>query len=381
MKFTCEKSVLETALLPVSRVVSNHATLPILENILVEANADGVRLAATDLEIGMKTFISAKVEESGITTIPARPFSEVVARLNEGVLGISLDESRNRVQLEGESCHYQFNVLSADGYPVLPETPKDGKISLTQSQLKKMIRDVLFAASPPREDNPILTGVLMKLEKDVMTLVTLDGYRLASRISKTSKSSASRSLILPAKALSELSKTLEDSTENVEIFFGEHQVSFKVKETLFFSRLLDGKFPQYERVIPKKLDLEVKVNREALLQALRRASILAQERESPRLVKMQLSGNKLSITANTQDLGQAYEEVKVEVKNSGETKGEVGIAFNSKYLIDALTVLESEKVRFELNSPVDAGVLREEKGEESLYVVMPVRTAEELVAA
>ncbi len=378
MKFTCEKALLEAALAPVSRVVSTKATLPILENILVEASAEGVRFAATDLEIGMKTLVSAKVEESGTTTIPARVFFDVVTRLNEGTVEIQLEPEHNVIQVKGEGFQYKFNVIPADGYPVLPETPKESKITLSQETFKGVLRDTLFAASPPREDNPVLTGVLFGFDKEKLTLVALDGYRLAKRTVKIPKNTIVRSLIVPAKALIELGKILKDSSDSFEIYLGEHQIVFKLGDTLFFSRLLEGQFPQFEQIIPEKSETGVKVDKEALLQSLRRASILAQDRESPRLVKVNLSGNKMVITANTQDLGQAYEELKVDNLKKGD-KTEVTVAFNAKYLIDALGVLAEEKVRLEFGQPTSPGVIRPDAGDDFIYVVMPVRTLGELV--
>lgn len=378
MKFTCEKAILENSLMPVSRVVSTKATLPILENILIEATSEGVRIAATDLEIGMKTSFSAKVEESGTTTIPARVFSEVVSRLEEGVLEISLDPNLNIVQLNGNSFRYQFNVLPVEGYPVLPDLPKEAKISLSQEQLKKILKDVIFSASVPRDDNPVLSGILFKLEKELFTLVALDGYRLAKRSMKIPKCTIHKTIIVPARALLELSRILKETEDSVEIYFGEHQISFKLGDTVFFSRLMEGQFPQYERVIPEKSEVVIKIEKENILQALRRASVLAQERESPRLVKINLSGNKLVITANTQDLGQAYEELNVEGSSADK---EITVAFNAKYLIDAISILEKDTVKLELGSSTSPGVVRGEKGEDFLYVVMPVRTVGELVAA
>lgn len=380
MKFTCEKVLLESALSPLSRVVSTKSTLPILENILFDVSADGVRLAATDLEIGMKTLVPAKVEESGTTTIPARIFYDVVTRLEEGTIEIALDPEQSIVLMNGEGFKYKFNVIPSDGYPVLPETPKDFSFSISQEELKKILRDTMFAASSPREDNPVLSGLLMKVEKDFLTVVGLDGYRLSRRSAKISKNPMVRSVIVPARAFMELGKILKDSEDPVEIYLGEHQVVFKVADVIFFSRLLEGQFPQYEQIIPKQSDSTVKVKKEVLLQALRRASILAQDRESPRLIKMHLLGNALTITANTQDLGQAYEEINV-TPAKGSEKADVTVAFNARYLIDALTVIDDENVKLEMGQSTSPGVIRPESGDQFIYVVMPVRTVGELVAA
>jgi len=381
MKFICEKVLLESAIAPLSRVVSTKATLPILENILVEVVSEGVRFAATDLEIGMKTQVPAKVEESGTVTIPARVFFEVVSHLNEGLVEVQMDGETNMVQLKGEGFQYKFNILSADGYPVLPETPKETKISVNQDAFKKALRDVLFSASSPREDNLIFTGVLLRLEKDNLTLVALDGHRLGKRIMKVSQGELNRSVIVPAKALNEVVKILKDTSDPVEIYFGDHQVVFKFDETIFFTRLLEGQFPQFELIIPEKSETVLKVEKEVFLQALRRASILAQDRESPRLIKMSLNGSQLVITANTQDLGQAYEEIPVEVESVGE-KSDITIGFNARYLIDALNALEDEKVRFEFGQVKSPGVLRPESGgNDAIYVVMPIRPLGEVVSA
>jgi DNA polymerase-3 subunit beta len=378
MKFTCEKKVLEGALSPLSRMVSPKATLPILENILLDAGKDGVKLAATDLEIGMKTLVPAKVEESGSVTVPARLFFEVVSHLDEKLIEVEMETETGMLELKGEGFKYQFNVLMSDEYPVLPDTPGENKITLTQKAFKEVLKETLFAAAPVREDNPVLTGLLFKLDKEVLTIVALDGYRLAKRSLKIAKNTFSRTLIVPSRALSELIKVLQDVDDPVEIYFGEHQIVFKLNETILFSRLLEGQFPQFERVIPEKSDVVVKVEKESFLQALRRASLLALDRESPKLVKLNLKGNKISITANTQDVGQAYEEVKVETGKKTE-KEEVTVAFNAKYWIDALSTLDFEKIRIELGSSTNPGVLKPETGDDFIYVVMPVRTVSELV--
>lgn len=380
MKFNCEKSLLEATLAPLSRVVSGKATLPILENILVEASTDGVRLAATDLEIGMKGKIPAKVDDPGTVTVPARVFFEVVSRLGEGTVEVTLNGENNMVELRGEGFQYKFNALPSDDYPALPEVPSEGKLSVSQGAFKQVLKDTLFAASPLREDNPVLTGVLFKLEEDLLTLVALDGYRLAKRSLKTPKNALNRTIIVPSRALGELAKILKDDEETLDIYFGEHQIVFKMGDTIFFCRLLEGQFPQFERVIPEKSDVTVKVEKESFLQALRRASILALDRESPRLVKISLNGNKIVITANTQDIGQAYEELKVEGAKKGD-KTDVAVSFNAKYLIDALNVLDQDKIRLELGQATSPGVLKPENGEDFLYVVMPVRTVGELVKA
>jgi DNA polymerase-3 subunit beta len=378
MKFSCEKNLLEAQLAPLSRVVSTKSTLPILENILVEASPEGVKLAATDLEIGMKGKLPAKVMESGSVTIPAKIFFDVVSHLKPGVVEVFLNPEIGMAELKGEGFQYKFNVLPSDDYPALPDIPSEEKITLPQGTLKSVLKDTLFAASPLREDNPVLTGILFKLDGDLLTLVALDGYRLAKRSVKIPKSPFSRTMIIPARALAELSKILKDEEEPLELYLGAHQVMFKFGETLFFSRLLEGQFPQFERVIPEKSEFVVKVEKDALLQALRRASIVALDRESPRLVKISLSGNKLVITANTQDVGQAYEEIKVEGGRKAE-KAETVVAFNAKYLIDALSVLDHPKVKLELGQSTNPGVIKPETGDEFLYVVMPVRTVGELV--
>ncbi|MCL5056200.1 MAG: DNA polymerase III subunit beta, partial [Firmicutes bacterium] len=336
------------------------------------------KLAATDLEIGMKTLVPAKVEESGSVTVPARLFFEVVSHLDEKLIEVEMETETGMLELKGEGFKYQFNVLMSDEYPVLPDTPGENKITLTQKAFKEVLKETLFAAAPVREDNPVLTGLLFKLDKEVLTIVALDGYRLAKRSLKIAKNTFSRTLIVPSRALSELIKVLQDVDDPVEIYFGEHQIVFKLNETILFSRLLEGQFPQFERVIPEKSDVVVKVEKESFLQALRRASLLALDRESPKLVKLNLKGNKISITANTQDVGQAYEEVKVETGKKTE-KEEVTVAFNAKYWIDALSTLDFEKIRIELGSSTNPGVLKPETGDDFIYVVMPVRTVSELV--
>lgn len=371
MKVICEKNQLEKITLPLSRVISARSTLPILENILFKAKGERLTLSATDLELGMEAEVEAKVLEEGAATIPARVFSEVVSHLGPFPVELSLNSNSNMVELRGEGFQYAFNFLPADEFPLLPQIQGAKEIKIQQSILKSMIKDTLFAASPPREDNLILTGVLMRIEKGVLTLVALDGYRLAKRSAPVGKGAQlDKSIIVPAKAFLELSKVLKETEDPVEISVTDNQILFKVAEFSFFSRLLDGQFPEYDKVIPKSGDVKIQVERESLLQALKRAVILAQERESPRLVKLTVEEGKLVITANTQDLGQAYEEVKILTQKG---KG-ITIAFNAKFMMDPLTVMEEKEVVIELSLPTNPGVLKPADGKDSLYVLMPVRT-------
>lgn len=372
MKFSVKKSLLEQALLPVCKIVSTKTTLPLIENVLLEAKEQQLKIVATDLEIGMEMCIDVDVLEEGSTTVPAKVFADVISNLKNVNIEIIQDEKTKLLEIKGEGFNYKFNTCPSDEFPLLPEVIPMQSFCINSTVLKEAIKDTVFAASPPGDVNTVLCGVFFQVNEGKLIMVATDGRRLARKtIILDEKNNIATSFIVPVKALNELVRILSDSEEKLQVTIGGGQVLFKSKVFSFFSRLIEGQFPPYENIIPEESNNKLNIEREKLLLSLKRAVILAQERETPKLVKIRASDGKMIITANTQDLGQAYEEVEYK----GEAVKELAIAFNARFLIDVLGTIPNTNISFEISDPVKPAVVRPSEQNGYLYVVMPIKTA------
>lgn len=372
MNILCEKSYLEQALLPVCKLASSRTTLPVLENILLEAKNKQLKMVATDLEIGIEKYINIQVVTDGATTVPAKVFADIISNLKNVPLEIFQENNNSQLEVRGEKFRYKFNVLPADEFPLLPEVAPMQSIIISSKVMREGIKDTVFAAASPGDVNTVIAGVLFCLENNILKMVATDGRRLAKKVITLSEDKGiNNSFIVPVRALIELARLLSETDELIEIMIGESQVLFKLKDCSFFSRLIDGRFPQYENIIPRETLHKLQFEREELLAALKRAVVLAQDRETPKLIKLTAFNSKLVITAATQDLGQAYEEVSFD----GDTKEEVTVAFNAKFLIDVLGIISDSKVKFEISQPSQPGVIKPSIDNGYIYVVMPVRTS------
>lgn len=371
MKIICEKESLEQVVIPVAKIINAKTVSPILENILLEAMDQQLRVVATDLEIGMEKRINVKVEQEGVVTVPAKLFAEVISNLEDGILEITLLEDGKLLEVKGANFIYKFNALPANEFPLLPDVIKLHSISLNEKILREAIKDTVFAAAPASDTNVVLTCLCFKVENGNLIMVASDGRRLAKKtLNIGSNVDFKVSVLVPVKALNELIRVLGDSDEQVDTVFGKSQIMFKGNSFSFFSRLVDGEFPVYENIFSSKRELNLKLERDDFLSTLKRVVIFAQEKDSPKLIKIRTSSDKIIITANTQDLGQAYEEVKCD----GKIKAELLVGFNAKFLIDVLSTLSCSSVYFELSNSLEAGVIKPADQNGYQYIVMPVKT-------
>ncbi len=371
MKVSCNRRVLHEALQHVSRVVSGRTTLPILSNLLLEAQGDNLRLVAYDMEIGAQSAVAIEVSEEGAITVPARTLVDVVASLPDATVELR-SEDRGILGLTCGRSEYTINGLPADEYPALPEVSGGISFEITQAAMRDLIRATIFASSSD-ETRAILTGVLLKRSGAGIQMVATDSYRLAV---KTAPSAAVKSAggedewqaIVPARGLQELNRMLDPGEEEVpvKVSVAEEQIRFEVGPYILISRLIEGQFPNYERVIPAETDRKVSVNREDLQAAIKRAAIVARA-EASKLVFRAQEGI-LTITAESGDVGRAHEELAAQVE--GE---EIQIAFNAEYLTDVLSVISSDTVVWELTGPLSSGLLKGSDDPDYLYVVMPMQ--------
>lgn len=370
MKITSPRSLLSDALQLVSRAVTGRSTLPILSNVLLEVKGDRLRLLTSDLEMWVDCAIPAADAEEGAVTLPAKILSEVVGSLAGGDVTIAAQEG-NAVTLTSGKSEYSIQGLPADEFPSLPEAAGGVTITLPQARLRQVLRSTQFAASTD-ETRAILTGILMIWNGRKLTLVATNMHRLAMDSVELEGEAASEvRAVVPARALREVLRSLASDPEPVaRIHLGESQAVFDLGNVTITSRIIEGQFPNYERVIPVESEHVVRADRSALLAALRRADIVARAEADKVILRIQ-SGAML-IEAETPDVGRAHEEVPVELE--GE---QTEIAFNAHYLIDALEVIAEPQVRIDLSGPLNPGVVHgaASKQEQSsfLYLVMPLQ--------
>lgn len=353
LKAICPRKNLFDAVQTVGHAVSGRNPLPILGHILLQAEEGGLRLIATDLELGISCRIPAQIEELGMLTAPSKTLAEVLANLPEkSDIALSVDRSHT-VHIHSDRSDYKILGLPAEDYPRLPEIKQACTFAIPQATLKDMIRHTIFAVSVD-EARAILTGVLLSFEGSKLTCVATDTHRLAVKSANVTSGEGAQNAIVPARAMNELMRLLQDSETDVQVTLSDNQIcfSFPGDDNLqLISRLIEGQFPNYARVIPASHDKKITIPVQPLLQAARRAAIVARE-NSYRIV-IRTEHDKLIMTAESRTVGNAYEEI--EVISEGD---DIAIAFNSKYLLDVLSVLDCEGLNLELSEPLKPGVVR-----------------------
>jgi DNA polymerase-3 subunit beta len=371
MKITCERSYLANALGVAGRAVSNRNTLPILSNVLIETQEDRIKMTSTDLDTAIRVVIPAQVEESGAIAVPVAFLSSLVSRLKDAP--VTLEAQDGKATVRSGKSDYTLLSLPAEDFPVVPSVEDGTQITLLQSQLKDMLRLTTFAASR-EESRSILMGVLFDARGDTLTLVATDTHRLARRTLTLPQAVESPiSAIIPARPLAELERVLKDtSEESVTIRFGAQggasssQVQFETADVTLVSRVLDGQFPNYEKVIPKTHEREITMDRGEFFDVVRRVSLVA--KESADKVIMETDGDVLRMNAESADMGQGKEEVAISM--TGEN---LKIAFNADYLQQVLNLLHGEKVTLKLTGPLNPGLLESSGETDFTYVLMPMQ--------
>ncbi len=370
MKVTVLKEDLLKAIQTVQNAVSSKNTLPILSHILIEAKKQEVRLTATDLEIGVSVKIDTEVTEEGAITVPARKLSEIVKELSSLTpINITVKKGQS-VSIESGRSYFRLMGLQKEDFPQLPDFPTHGGknselIKIPQKLLKTMIQLTSFAMSHD-ETRYVLNGILFSFKDKNLKLVATDGRRLAL-IEKDipELGSVKKDLIVPMKTVQELSRGLGDDGD-VTFCFKENQLQINLGTITITSRLIEGEYPNYEQVIPKKTKEELKVNTQDFLQATRRASILTnQESQS---IKINIIKDRMVITKSTPDLGEVREELEVDYKG-----GELTIGFNPGFLIDVLKNVEEESIKFEFIDHEKPAVIR--SGSDYTYIVLPMQVS------
>ena len=365
MKFSCEKALLQAAISTTSRAVSPKSSIPALEGILLEAGSD-LRLTGYNLETGIRTIVPADIREEGTLVLGARLFGEIVRKLPDDIVTFQSENYMVNIKC-GMS---EFNILGTDPeeFPELPTVEYQNSLILPQSRLKAMISQTLFAVSD-NESRPIHTGSLFEVDSNGLTIVSVDGYRLALRHEAIDKKEGAEtfSFVVPGAALSEVEKICSDVDEPASVTQGARHVMFKVGDTMLVSRRLEGEFLAYRQAIPRNNTIHVEGETRALLSSIDRVSLIISDKlKSP--LRCVFDSNLLKISTKTA-IGDAYDECPL----SGDG-GRLEIGFNNKYLMDALKAAPADKVRLELTTGVSPCVILPTEGEENfLYMVLPVR--------
>ncbi|MFA6130362.1 MAG: DNA polymerase III subunit beta [Candidatus Omnitrophota bacterium] len=361
MKFKVEKNNLIIAIQTVQNIITAKSALPILSNILIETQQDGIRLTATDLDIGITCVIPVDIQEQGAITIPAKRFSDIVKEFPVEVISVATKKN-NLVVIDSELCQFKIMGLAKEEFPKLPEFKDKKVVKVEQVNLKEMLALTSFAVSFD-ESRYILNGILFKIDKGVLTLVSTDGKRLAVAERKLNVDlDVSVSMIVPIKTIHELNRNLKEEGE-LSLVVGSNQALFDLGGVVIISRLIEGEFPDYKQVVPPVSDNKVKIGRNQFLLAVKRAALLATP--DYQAVKLEVFKNKLVISKSTPDVGEFHEELAAEYQGR-----EMIIGFNPVYLMDILKNLSDEVINLELTDGEKPGVVRISG---YVYIVLPMR--------
>jgi DNA polymerase-3 subunit beta len=350
-------------------IVERKNTIPILANVLMEAKGDEIRLLATDLEVGLRSRCTAAVARSGALTLPAKKLYEIIKALPE--TDVRIEEDKGGVKVAADRFDSRMQTLPREDFPTLPEGGATPSATLPRQAVKEMVAKTQFAITG-EDTRYFLNGALFVLRPDSMSLVATDGRRLAlvtyPRATKGGKQAEEVRAILPKKTLAELGRLLAEGDDEIRYERGENHLFFDVGGRLLISRMIDGQFPAYERVIPKGHDKHIEVERDRLTNAVRRVALLSNERS--RAVKFQLDSGKVDVTSSSPDLGEAHETLAVEYDGAP-----MQICFNAQYVLDFLSAVSSDLVSFDLKDEVSQAVMKPVGVEEYdyTYVIMPMR--------
>jgi DNA polymerase III subunit beta len=374
MKVTVLQENLAHGLSIVSRAVSPRSTLPVLANVLIASDGGRLRLSATNLELGITCWIAARIEQDGSTTVPARTFSDLVNTLPADQLMLSLDTKTQTLNVRGGTSTNDIKCIDAQEFPPLPVPDLDGAVQFNVADFREMVQQVAFAASTD-EARPVLMGVLIQVEKDKLTMAAADGFRLSVR-KATLPAAAQHALtaIVPARALIELARVANNAEDVIHMVVpkGRGQVIFRVKDVEVVSQLIDGTFPDYQQIIPRKYTSRTLVATASLLKACKQAEIFAREgsnvaRLNIKTANGDLKPSEVEITATSEETGKNETIVEATVDGSG-----VLIAFNVKFLREALEIVKTPNVALETSAPNAPGVIRPVGDEQFLHVIMPM---------
>lgn len=363
MKFTCKKSDFNEGINIVLKAVSGKSTMPILECVMIEANGENIKLTTNDMELGIETLIPAQVEVAGTVLVNAKMIAEIIRKLPEDEVNFEVDDRLNILIFCGKA---KFNLpgKGSDEFPMLPSIEKEKKIVISQFTLKEMIRQTIFSISD-NENNKILTGELFEITGDEFKIASLDLHRVSIRKIQLKESYDNIKVVIPGKALNEISKILSGNMEDeVTIFFSNNYVMFELKNTIILTRLIEGNFYNVNQMLSNDYETKVKINKSELLGCIDRATLLLRDAEKKPVI-MNIEDDNVKMEMNTK-IGSMDEDISLEKEGK-----DLKIAFNPKFLIDVLRVVDDEDIYLYLiNSKSPCFIKNAE--ESYIYLILPV---------
>ena len=380
MKLVCSQTELNTALQLVSRAVANRPTHPVLANVLLTADAGTGKLSLTgfDLNLGIQTSLIASIDSSGAITLPSKLFSEIISKLSsDSPITLISDDSKEQVQITSKSGTYQVRSMTADDFPELPIVENESFLKINASSFANSLRSTLFASSTD-EAKQILTGVNLSFNKNSIKSAATDGHRLAVLSLQDVISSDNESKIyenievtLPSRSLREVERFLSSCKSDTEIsfFYDQGQVVFISSDQIVTTRTLDGTYPNYNQLIPDEFQHTLELDRKSFILALDRISVLAEQHNNVIKISTNKKESVLNITAEAQDLGSGFESIPINFDSD-----DIEIAFNSRYLLEGLKIIDTDSILLKFNAPTTPAIFTpSDDGKQFIYLVMPVQ--------
>jgi len=378
MQVSVQREKLSSAVSHVSKAVSSRTTIPILTGIKIKADEEGLTLTASDSDVSIEVLIPLEeadewgvtIHQPGSVVLTARIFSEIVRKLPGNEIHMQVDD-RLVTHIRSGQAEFTINGMNADEFPQLPQLEEEKVFSVPSDLLKAMIRQTGFAVSTS-EMRPILTGIMWTLEKGELKFVATDSHRLASRTAMVEcmEELSFHNVVVPGKSCNELVKILDDGQALVDIVVAANQILVKSNHILFYSRLLEGTYPDTTRIIPQSNKTEIVVNTKDFLQSIERASLLSREGKTNVVRLATLPDGNVEITSNAPEIGRVTETVTP----SSMVGEDLKISFNAKYMMDALRSIDSAEIRTSFSGPMSPFVMRPTDHEWMLHLILPVRT-------
>ena len=368
MKIICEKDKILKALNSVTKAVASKTTMPVLEGILIQTNDNEVKLTTYDLEIGIKYIIECDVKQQGATVVNAIMFSEIIRKLPDTEINITLNE-KNLLVIECEGSLYKLATMNPTEFPELPQINIENSIEIEQNTLKDMIRKTIFAVST-EENRPIFTGCLFEISNNKLNLVAVDGFRLAWKNKFLQNKINDFTAVIPGRTLNEINKIILDSFDTIKIGIAKNQALFEMEDCKIVTRLLDGEFLNYSSVIPESWETRIRVNKNVIQNCFERISLISSssiEKEKKYPVKVTIDIGKVTISCTNQT-GDAKEEIYVSTEGKN-----LEVGFNPKYFLDALRAIDDEEVFIDFGSNISPCIIRPVEEGDYIYMILPIR--------
>lgn len=367
MKFSCDRNSLLNAVNKVIKGVTPRTTLPILQGILLTAKDEKLIMYSTDMEIGIECKVNAVINQEGSIVVSSKVFSDLIRKLPEDTVYFASDDN-NTVNIKCGLSDFTILGNSPDEFPDIPEILKDITFSINQNVLKEMIKMTSFCVAQDMT-RPILTGILMEISKNIINMVALDGYRMAIKKYRSEDSILNGidnfSVVIPGPTSNELVRVMEDNDSDAYVSFTGNQILFEIDDTKVISKLLDGNYMNYKAVIPKDFKSIVIADRNDLIGAIERASLLASNKSN--LIKFTFNEGELVISSNSEK-GKMSERVNIDIEGNL-----IEIAFNSRYLLEALRVINSDKIKMSMINSINPMIITPVEDDDYLYMVLPVK--------